>query len=396
MTAQSVTILGATGSIGTQTLAVLAEHPEQYRVFALVAGSQWQLLAQQCLQWQPRFAVLADDVAAVALRNHLRDAGSDTEVLSGAAAMAQVSADADVDVVVAAIVGAAGVRPTLAAVEAGKRVLLANKEALVVTGQLFMDAVRRHGATLLPVDSEHSAIFQCLPALNSCSEVRLGGVKRLLLTASGGPFRTFDAQALHAVTPAQAVKHPNWCMGPKISVDSATLMNKGLELIEACWLFDVAPAQIDVLVHPQSVVHSMVEYIDGSVMAQLGSPDMRTPIACALAWPQRIHSGAERLDFMQLAGLHFEAPDVARFPCLALARQAMEAGGAATAVLNAANEEAVAAFLAGQIGFLAIAEVVDDTLQRLGPQTCRDLDAVMAIDQQARAQARHYMAQRFG
>ncbi|MFT6340436.1 MAG: 1-deoxy-D-xylulose-5-phosphate reductoisomerase [Alcanivorax sp.] len=379
---QRLTILGATGSIGQQTLDVVGRHPERYEVFALTASSRWQLMAELCQTVQPRFAAMSDPAAAAALRNHLAEAGSQVEVLSGPTALADLAAHPDADTVVAAIVGAAGVRPTLAAVEAGKRVLLANKEALVVTGSLFMDAVKRHGATLLPLDSEHNAIFQCLP-----DEGVNAGVERLLLTASGGPFREFSAAELAAVTPAQAVKHPNWDMGPKISVDSATLMNKGLEFIEACWLFDVSPDMIDVVVHPQSVVHSMVAYRDGSVLAQLGTPDMRTPIACGLSWPERVESGAQRLDFSALIGLNFEAPDLQRFPCLGLARNAMRAGGTATAVLNAANEEAVAAFLAGRLDFMGIPAVVELTLEKQASPACTDVDAVMEIDRQAREMA---------
>ncbi len=380
---ETVTILGATGSIGRQTLDVLARNPERYRVLGLTAGHRWRELAEHCLTWRPRFAALADEQAAEALRNHLREAGSHTQVLAGHAGVAEVAALQEADTVVAAIVGAAGVRPTLAAVEAGKKILLANKETLVVTGALFMEAVKRHGATLLPVDSEHNAIFQCLPADGVGP-----GVRRLLLTASGGPFRGWTREQLTAVTPEQAVCHPNWDMGPKISVDSATLMNKGLEYIEACWLFDVAPERIDVVIHPQSVVHSMVEYLDGSVLAQMGTPDMRTPIACALSWPERIESGASSLDFATLSGLDFQAPDNDAFPCLGLARQAMEEGGAATAVLNAANEEAVAAFLDRRLGFNAIGAVVEETLQRTPSSRCADVDAVMDVDARARDLAR--------
>ncbi|HCJ65341.1 MAG TPA: 1-deoxy-D-xylulose-5-phosphate reductoisomerase [Alcanivorax sp.] len=380
---ETVTILGATGSIGRQTLDVLARNPERYRVLGLTAGHRWRELAEHCLTWRPPFAALADEQAAEALRNHLREAGSHTQVLAGHAGVAEVAALQEADTVVAAIVGAAGVRPTLAAVEAGKKILLANKETLVVTGALFMEAVKRHGATLLPVDSEHNAIFQCLPADGVGP-----GVRRLLLTASGGPFRGWTREQLTAVTPEQAVCHPNWDMGPKISVDSATLMNKGLEYIEACWLFDVAPQRIDVVIHPQSVVHSMVEYLDGSVLAQMGTPDMRTPIACALSWPERIESGASRLDFATLSGLDFQAPDNDAFPCLGLARQAMEEGGAATAVLNAANEEAVAAFLDRRLGFNAIGAVVEETLQRTPSSRCADVDAVMDVDARARDLAR--------
>ena len=305
---QTLTLLGATGSIGEQTLDVISRHPERFQLFAVTANTRWQPLAEICLRHRPRVAVMADAEAATALRNHLASAGSDTEVLAGADSLEQVAAEADTTV--AAIVGAAGVKPTLAAVCAGKRVLLANKEALVVTGQLFMDAVANHQATLLPVDSEHSAIFQCLPA----GDDPLAGVRKICLTASGGPFRTFSVEQLKAVTAAQAVKHPNWDMGPKISVDSASLMNKGLELIEASWLFGLPGERIDVVVHPQSVVHSMVEYLDGSVLAQLGTPDMKTPIAVALAWPERIASGADALAFTRMGELTFEAPDTERFP----------------------------------------------------------------------------------
>ncbi|MGB1464714.1 MAG: 1-deoxy-D-xylulose-5-phosphate reductoisomerase [Alcanivorax nanhaiticus] len=376
---QRITVLGATGSIGQQTLDVVARHPDRYEVFALTASTRWERLAEQCLATGARYAAVANEAAAEKLRNHLRSAGSETEVLAGETSLAQLAGHEQVDTVVAAIVGAAGVHPTLAAVKAGKRVLLANKEALVVTGSLFMDAVRDSGATLLPLDSEHNAIFQCLPP-----EGVNAGVERLLLTASGGPFREFSAEQLKQVTPAQAVKHPNWDMGPKISVDSATLMNKGLEFIEACWLFDVPPAKIEVVVHPQSVVHSMVAYQDGSVLAQMGTPDMRTPIACGLSWPERVESGAERLDFSRLAGLNFELPDTLRFPCLALARAAMETGGTATAVLNAANEEAVAAFLAGNLDFMGIPAVVEQTLAKQQAPVCADVEAVMSIDRQAR------------
>lgn len=383
---EAVTILGATGSIGRQTLEVLALHPDRYRVVALTAGHRWKELAEHCLKWRPRYAALADQQAARALRNHLREAGSDTEVLGGHAGVTALAALEEVDTVVAAIVGAAGVRPTLAAVRAGKKVLLANKEALVVTGALFMEAVKRHGAVLLPVDSEHNAIFQCLPRAGVGASVR-----RLLLTASGGPFLGWSREQLEDVTAEQAVRHPNWSMGPKISVDSATLMNKGLEFIEACWLFDVAPTRIDVVVHPQSVVHSMVEYLDGSVLAQMGTPDMRTPIACALAWPERIDSGATPLDFGRLAGLDFREPDPVAFPCLGLARQAMETGGTATAILNAANEEAVDAFLAGRLGFNRIGAVVAETLQCVPVIRCVDVDAVMEQDDKARVAARAFI-----
>ena len=354
---QSVTVLGATGSIGKSTLDVIARHPERYRVYALTAHTSKEALLDQCKAHSPRFAVLDDVADAQWLQQALRQAGSNTVALAGEDALCEVAQAPEVDTVMAAIVGAAGLLPSLAAAEAGKRVLLANKEALVMSGALFMDAVARSGATLLPIDSEHNAIYQCLP-----SEHRGGlakhGVRQLLLTASGGPFRGWSAADIANVTPEQACTHPNWSMGRKISVDSATLMNKGLELIEACWLFDATPEQIQVVVHPQSVIHSMAAYNDGSVIAQLGNPDMRTPIAYGLAWPERIDAGVETLDLFQVARLDFEAPDETRFPCLRLAREAMQAGGAAPAVLNAANEVAVEAFLAGNIAFGAIPDVV--------------------------------------
>jgi 1-deoxy-D-xylulose-5-phosphate reductoisomerase len=389
---QRVTVLGATGSIGVQTLDVLGQHPDRYQVFALAAFTRWQPLAELCLRHRPRYAVLRDAAAAAALRNHLGALGSDVEVLEGDQALEQVAASADTDVVVAAIVGAAGIRSTLAAVQAGKRVLLANKEALVVTGSLFMDQVRRHGAELIPLDSEHNAIFQCLPEAGRS----LNGVRRLVLTASGGPFRNHSAAELKAVTVAEALRHPNWDMGPKISIDSATLMNKGLELIEASWLFAMDEARIDVVVHPQSVVHSMVEYDDGSVLAQLGTPDMRTPIACGLSWPQRIASGAPRLDFLTLSQLTFESPDLDRFPCLRLAREALRAGGAASAVLNAANEVAVEAFLQQRLSFNGIAACVEAMLAAQAGAQCAALDEVFEVDQRSRALAAEWIGRHGG
>lgn len=373
---QQVTILGSTGSIGVQTLQVLALHPDRYQPFALVAFTRWQVLAEQCQTFHPRYAVLRDERAAASLRNHLAELESEVEVLGGDEALNFVAAHSDVDTVVAAIVGAVGVGPTMAAVGAGKRVLLANKEALVLTGQLFMDAVAASGAELIPVDSEHNAIFQCMPNASEQNK----SVTRLLLTASGGPFRGYQLAELEQVTPAQAIRHPNWDMGPKISVDSATLMNKGLELIEASWLFAMPSQQIDVVVHPQSVIHSMVEYEDGSVLAQLGTPDMRTPIACALSWPERMISGSARLDFTQMGELQFEQPDLDSFPCLRLARQALEAGGTATAVLNAANEVAVAAFLGGRIHFTGISQCVDAALEKILAPACKTIDDVLAVD----------------
>ena len=385
---QQITLLGATGSIGTQTLAVMAEHLERYEVFALAAGTNWQLLAQQCIQWRPKQAIMATAEAAQALRQTLQQEQIDTEVLHGIDAMSAAASAAEVHTVVAAIVGAQGVRPTLAAVQAGKRILLANKEALVVAGQLFMDAVVQHQAELIPLDSEHNAIFQCLPRHGVDA-----GVNKLWLTASGGPFRGFSAEQLAQVTPAMALKHPNWSMGQKISVDSASLMNKGLELIEACWLFGVPQHQVEVLVHPESVVHSMVEYADGSVLAQLGSPDMRTPIACALAWPERIYSGAPQLNLAEVAKLHFEAPDDDLFPSLKLARQAMVTGGTAAAVLNAANEVSVAAFLQQRLSFQGIFDVVTDCLNKIPVAKATTLDSLMQADMLARERADQLISQ---
>ena len=389
---QSVTVLGATGSIGKSTLDVIARHPERYRVYALTAHTSKEALLDQCKAHSPRFAVLDDDADAQWLQQGLLQAGSNTVALAGQDALCEVAQAPEVDTVMAAIVGAAGLLPSLAAAEAGKRVLLANKEALVMSGALFMDAVARSGATLLPIDSEHNAIYQCLP-----SEHRGGlakhGVRQLLLTASGGPFRGWSAADIANVTPEQACTHPNWSMGRKISVDSATLMNKGLELIEACWLFDATPEQIQVVVHPQSVIHSMAAYNDGSVIAQLGNPDMRTPIAYGLAWPERIDAGVETLDLFQVARLDFEAPDETRFPCLRLAREAMQAGGAAPAVLNAANEVAVEAFLAGNIAFGAIPDVVAKVMALPYPGQADSLERVLAADRWAREQAAHTIRQ---
>lgn len=358
---KSITLLGATGSIGQSTLDVIARHPDRYRVFALTANTSTQPLLELALQFAPCYIVVRDEAALPVLQQQLREADCACEVLFGAAGLQFVARHADVDIVVAAIVGAAGLESTLAAVQAGKQVLLANKEALVMAGHLFMAAVAASGAVLLPLDSEHNAIFQCMPN-NYRAGLAQVGVRKILLTGSGGPFRTTALDALVNVTPAQAVAHPNWSMGPKISVDSATMMNKGLELIEACWLFDARPEQVQIIVHPQSVIHSMVEYVDGSVLAQLGNPDMRTPIAHALAWPQRIDSGVAALDLIAQARLDFQAPDYARFPCLRLATEAMQRGGTAPALLNAANEEAVAAFLAGRIRFTDIPRVIEGVL----------------------------------
>ncbi|EWH03447.1 1-deoxy-D-xylulose-5-phosphate reductoisomerase [Halomonas sp. BC04] len=389
----AVTVLGATGSIGTSTLDVIARHPERYRIHALTAHRSREALLAQCRLHRPSVAVLDREEDAAWLRRELAEAGLKTEVRSGAEALVEVVEADEVDVVMAAIVGAAGLLPTLAAVRAAKRVLLANKEALVMSGALFMDSVARHGALLLPIDSEHNAIYQCLPHEHRGGLAR-HGVTQLLLTASGGPFRGWSPEALSTVTPDQACAHPNWSMGRKISVDSATLMNKGLELIEACWLFDARPEQVKVVVHPQSVIHSMAAYSDGSVLAQLGNPDMRTPIAYGLAWPERIDAGVEALDLFQVARLDFEAPDEAAFPCLRLAREAIVAGGTAPAVLNAANEIAVDAFLAGRLGFGGIAELVERTLEALPVAPATDLDTILEANARARHTASDWLKRR--
>lgn len=392
---QLITVLGATGSIGVSTLDVISRHPDRYKVFALTADRRWQLLATQCLVHQPRYAVLKDYAAALELEAELRRQGCPTEVLQGDEALELVAAHDQVDTVMAAIVGAAGLLPTLAAVKAGKKILLANKEVLVMAGGLFTRAVAEHGATLLPIDSEHNAIFQCLPShrenylqdgLQTC------GVRKILLTASGGPFRNTPIVDLRKVTPEQACAHPNWSMGQKISVDSATMLNKGLELIEACWLFNTRPHNVQVVVHPQSVIHSMVEYVDGSVLAQLGNPDMRTPIAHALAWPDRIESGVATLDLIAIARLDFSAPDYTRFPCLRLAQEAAEISGTAPAILNAANEVAVAAFLQRRIRFDQIAVVIEQVLSRLDSCEPKDLAHVQSADADARAMANQLIA----
>lgn len=384
---QRITVLGATGSIGTSTLDVIARHPERFEVFALSAQRQVDALFAQCLRFAPRYAVLGDEAAALQLRQRLGEAGSATEVLGGAAALEDIAAAGEVDTVMAAIVGAAGLPPALAAARAGKKVLLANKEALVLAGGLFMDAVAGAGALLLPIDSEHNAVFQALPA-DYRRDPAVAGVRRVLLTASGGPFRTRALHELDGVTPEQACAHPKWVMGRKISVDSATMMNKGLEVIEAHWLFGVDADAIEVVVHPQSVIHSLVDYVDGSVLAQLGNPDMRTPIAHALAWPQRIDSGVRALDLFEIARLDFERPDYQRFPCLALAYGALRSGGCAPAVLNAANEEAVAAFLDHGLPYRQIPAVIAATLERVCDLPVDSVEAILAADVQARAVAR--------
>ncbi len=380
---KGIAVLGATGSIGVSTLDVLARHPERYRVVALSANTQVERLYQQCLAHSPRFAVMVDANAAEQLEKQLRTHGSDTKVLSGVEGLEQIASLDEVDYVMAAIVGAAGLPPTLAAARKGKRVLLANKEALVMSGNLFMEEVRSHGAELLPIDSEHNAIFQCMPP-NFERGLQQSGVRHILLTASGGPFRTTPLAELESVTPAQAVAHPNWSMGRKISVDSATMMNKGLEVIEACWLFNTDPSHIQVVLHPQSVIHSMVAYHDGSVLAQLGNPDMRTPIAHALAWPERIESGVADLNIFDVARLDFETVDFERFPCLRLAIESMEAGGTAPAILNAANEIAVEAFLNEQIGFTTIASVIEQTLSQIPRRDADRLETIFEADTEAR------------
>jgi 1-deoxy-D-xylulose-5-phosphate reductoisomerase len=378
---QTITVLGSTGSIGSNTLDVISRHPERFKVHALTAATQVEALVTQCQQFSPRFAVMASESHARQLETRVRELGLSVEVLAGAQALSEVSADASVDTVMAAIVGAAGLAPALASALAGKKLLLANKEALVVGGDLFMEAVARGGARLLPIDSEHSAIFQSLPEDSASWQSR---VEKIVLTASGGPFRTRDPQTLATVTPDEACAHPNWVMGRKISVDSATMMNKALEVIEAHYLFGLAPAQIEVVIHPQSVIHSMVQYLDRSVVAQLGTPDMRVPIAYGLSWPERIQSGAAALDFGSLGALSFEAPDHARFPGLVLAWDALNGPPGTTAVLNAANEVAVAAFLEERLRFDQIHGVNHATLATLCPSKPQDLGDLMAIDIEAR------------
>ncbi|WP_426106608.1 1-deoxy-D-xylulose-5-phosphate reductoisomerase [Pseudomonas sp. TWR1-1-3] len=388
---QQITVLGATGSIGLSTLDVIARHPDRYQAFALTGYSRLAELLALCIKHRPQVAVVPDERAASQLQADLRAAGLNTEVLVGEEGLCQVSSAPEVDSVMAAIVGAAGLRPTLAAVNAGKKILLANKEALVMTGDLFMQAVRRSGSVLLPIDSEHNAIFQCLPRDFSRGLGNVG-VRRILLTASGGPFRETPLAELEYVTPDQACAHPNWSMGRKISVDSASMMNKGLELIEACWLFDARPEQVEVVIHPQSVIHSLVDYVDGSVLAQLGNPDMRTPIANALAWPERIDSGVAPLDLFAVARLDFQRPDEQRFPCLRLAREAAMAGNSAPAMLNAANEVAVAAFLDGRIRYPQIARIIEDVLNSEPVVAVDELEAVFAADSKARMLAEQWLS----
>jgi 1-deoxy-D-xylulose-5-phosphate reductoisomerase len=396
---RSLTLLGATGSVGASTLDVVARHPERFRLFALTAHKGADALLALCQKHRPRYAVLSGMVEDGALRRKWRDAGCASELLFGATALEQVAAAPECDVVMASIVGAVGLAPTLAAARAGKRVLLANKEALVMAGPFFMRAMRESGGMLLPIDSEHNAVFQCLP--HGRNEAMAGAspaasIRRIVLTASGGPFRTTPMEKLARVTPDEACAHPKWSMGRKISVDSATMMNKGLEVIEARWLFDVPAERIEVLIHPQSIVHSMVEYVDGSTLAQLSNPDMRVPIAHALGYPERIESGARTLDLASCGGLEFEQPDLGRFPCLALAYAALREAGTAPAMLNAANEVAVGAFLGGTLPYDAIARVIDHTMQRVPVAAAESLEAVLEADGAARRAATAEVSQRMG
>ena len=386
----NITILGATGTIGKQTLDVIARHPDKFKVFALTANANVDMLFAQCQQFSPRYAALLNSDAAEQLLQKLKSAGSVTQVLAGLESIEMLSAHVDVDVVMAAIVGAAGLRPAIAAAKAGKRILLANKETLVMSGNLFMQAVAEGNATLLPIDSEHNAIFQVMPTDKSHDLVS-SGIKRLLLTASGGPFRQFSAKQLQTVTLAQALNHPNWVMGSKITIDSATLMNKGLEVIEAHWLFNAPAEKIEVVVHPQSIIHSMVEYVDGSVLAQLGNPDMRTPIAYGLGYPERLESGVSSLNFMALAKLEFEAPDTTRFPCLRLAYEVLKTGGTAPTVLNGVNEVAVTAFINQQIKFMDIPKMIESVLQDVSIEQVTSLEQVIATDMLARQYAQDWV-----
>ncbi len=380
-------MLGSTGSIGVSTLDVIARHPQEFAVFALAANRSVDAMLAQCLEHSPRFAVMMDESAAEELQQALQG-NSDTEVLCGEQGLTRIVTAPEVDSVMAAIVGAAGLPSTLAAAKAGKTLLLANKESLVMGGHLLMQAVRESGARLLPIDSEHNAIFQCMPPADELARPALAGVSKVLLTASGGPFRTWSFAQMQSATADQACAHPNWSMGRKISVDSASLMNKGLEFIEACWIFDLPPEMVEVVVHPQSIVHSMVQYLDGSVLAQMGNPDMRTPIAYGLGWPERIDSGVAPLDLVAASRLDFEAPDEGRFPCLRLAREAVATGGTAMAICNAANEVAVEAFLGESIRFTDIPAVIEATLERVTSVEPSDLGVVEIADNEARAVAR--------
>ena len=378
-----VAILGATGSIGTSTLDVLSRNKDKFNIVALTANNNVDKLFEQCLEHKPKYAVVVSEDAADILSKKIKAASLDIEVLSGVDSLDTVSSLDETDYVVAAIVGAAGLSSSLAAAKSGKRILLANKETLVMSGQIFMDEVAKNNATLLPVDSEHNAIYQCLQSFNGSTGLS-DEVRKIYLTASGGPFRTIDLKLLESVTPEQACAHPNWSMGRKISVDSATMMNKGLELIEACWLFNASVDDVQIAIHPQSIVHSMAEFIDGSIMAQLGQPDMRTPIAYALAWPERIESGVNSLDLFAMSNLEFEEPDYARFPCIKLAEDAMRTGGIMPAVLNASNEVAVQAFLDNEIAFMSIAKVVELVLVQISFQAASDIETIIQADATAR------------
>ncbi|MGI9269871.1 MAG: 1-deoxy-D-xylulose-5-phosphate reductoisomerase [Porticoccus sp.] len=379
---QKITVLGATGSIGVSALSVVSQHPDKFKIFALSCNVRVAELAIQCKQFKPSFAVVSDTSMAIELKELIKASSPETVVLEGADGLDKIASDKSVDTVIAAIVGSAGLLPTLEAAKAGKKILLANKEALVMAGSLLMNAVNSSNGALLPIDSEHNAIFQCLPHDYACSKE--SGINKILLTASGGPFRTRDLNSMSTITVDEACSHPNWKMGKKISVDSATMMNKGLELIEACWLFSLTPDQIEVVVHPQSIVHSMVEYLDGSILAQLGNPDMRTPIAHALAWPQRISSGVNSLDIISSMRLDFESPNLKKFPCLSLAIKAAKAGGSAPITLNASNEIAVEAFLNKEIMFSEIAKIVALTLKKTTLTNPASLEAIQICDKKSR------------
>jgi 1-deoxy-D-xylulose-5-phosphate reductoisomerase len=388
---QQITILGATGTIGASTLNVISQHPNRFATYALTANNNDAALYKLCIEYKPAYAVLLDEAAAERLRLQLKAVGSSTEVMCGMSALEYVSSHPEVDAVMAAIVGAAGLIPAIAAAKAGKRILLANKETLVMAGNLFMQAVKQGGATLLPIDSEHNAIFQVIPARVDGNLID-SGIKKILLTASGGPFRKFSQSELEEVSLEQALNHPNWVMGPKITIDSATLMNKGLEVIEARWLFNAKPSEIEVVVHPQSVIHSMVEYVDGSVLAQLGNPDMRTPIAYALGYPERLQSGVGSLDLFKIGQLDFEAPDTNKFPCLRLAYEALKLGGNAAAILNAANEIAVEAFIRKTIKFTEIPRLIEFVLNKSSIKEVSDLNMLIDTDASARDSAREWLS----
>lgn len=388
---QQITILGATGTIGASTLNVISQHPNRFATYALTANNNDAALYKLCIEYKPAYAVLLDEAAAERLRLQLKAVGSLTEVMCGMSALEYVSSQPEVDAVMAAIVGAAGLIPAIAAAKAGKRILLANKETLVMAGNLFMQAVKQGGATLLPIDSEHNAIFQVMPARVDGNLID-SGIKKILLTASGGPFRKFSQSELEEVSLEQALNHPNWVMGPKITIDSATLMNKGLEVIEARWLFNAKPSEIEVVVHPQSVIHSMVEYVDGSVLAQLGNPDMRTPIAYALGYPERLQSGVGSLDLFKIGQLDFEAPDTNKFPCLRLAYEALKLGGNAAAILNAANEIAVEAFIQKTIKFTEIPRLIEFVLNKSSIKEVSDLNMLIDTDASARDSAREWLS----